>query len=72
MADYSQFPFEMYTTDELATMLRQSVKCGDKDFTEAIREEIKRRKPELESPTTTLERSNDEQRHPRYCNSHLR
>jgi hypothetical protein len=37
----------MYTADEIAQMLIDSVKVGDDEFATACREALKRRKPEL-------------------------
>ncbi len=44
MADYSEFPFHIYSTDELAKLFIDSVKCDDREFAKAALEEIKKRK----------------------------
>jgi hypothetical protein len=43
-ADYSQFPFDMYSTDELGAMFFQAIVVGSQQFADAVREQIKRRK----------------------------
>lgn len=52
MADYSTFPFGMYSTDEIAQMFIESVRVSDKEFAEACQEEIRCRRP------TPLDNSN--------------
>lgn len=47
MADYSDFPFGMFTTLELAVMFKESVKLGDIDFVRALNKEMKRRQIEM-------------------------
>ena len=42
-ADYSKFPFEWWSTDELGQMLIEAVNVGDKEFADALKEEIKKR-----------------------------
>lgn len=58
MDDYTQFPFEIYTTDEIAQMMIQSLAIDDKEFVAACREAIKRRKPE-EANNVTLQQNQD-------------
>ena len=43
MADYSHFPFDEFSVDEIAQMMLQSVLLGDDEFAIACREQIKRR-----------------------------
>lgn len=44
MADYSNFPFDNFSIDEIAEMMMQSVLLGDDEFAVACREQIKRRR----------------------------
>lgn len=44
MADFSDFPFEMFTIDEIAKMLILSVDLRDKDFAAACSEQLKHRR----------------------------
>lgn len=46
MADYSDFPFDAFTTAEVVQMFMKSIEIGNTEFTEACREEIRHR-PEL-------------------------
>jgi len=54
MTDYSIFPFDSYSTDEIAGLFIDSAKVGDTEFVEACREEIQRRKESLEKRETIM------------------
>lgn len=41
VADYSEFPFGMYSTEEIAQMFTDSVRVSDEEFAEACRERLK-------------------------------
>lgn len=45
MADYTYFPFNEFSTNEICDMLIQSGLLGDFEFVEACRNEIFKRKP---------------------------
>lgn len=44
MSDYSQFPFNDFSTDEIAKLMMDSVLLKDNDFFIACREHLKTRK----------------------------
>lgn len=46
MADYSQFPFQDFTIEEIAQMAAESARLGDDEFVKACVEELKRRRVE--------------------------
>lgn len=58
MDDYTQFPFELYTINEIAQMMIKSIAIDDKEFVAACREAIKRRKPE-EANNVTFQQNQD-------------
>lgn len=43
MADYSDFPFDAFTADEIAQMFLSSTRIDDREFAAACREQLKRR-----------------------------
>jgi len=46
MADYSEFPFDLFTITEIFALARESKEIGDDEFVKACMEEIKNRPPE--------------------------
>lgn len=48
MTDYSKFPWDILTTDEIAELVIASERLHDDDFVKACVEEIKKRKPQHE------------------------
>jgi hypothetical protein len=49
VSDYSQFPFDNYSQNELGLMLMQAIACGDREFADVVREQVRQRKPEKET-----------------------
>jgi len=45
MADYSNFPFDMYSITEVTQMFMDSIRVDDAEFAAACRKEIQRRPP---------------------------
>jgi len=43
MSEYSNFPFQEFSTEELGKMMVESILLGDDEFAIACREEIKKR-----------------------------
>jgi len=59
VTDYSEFPFEMWSLEEITQMFMDSVRLGDQEFAAACRKQINKRGREMftEAPLASPDRN---------------